>query len=111
VGDTWEDESDETVLTARLRGYERKYFAGLDAVESLELSKISGPSCLSASSRVIHINPAVAPFSKMCGILILHELIHHKLLMENGDPDEAEKDRFQAEVLRLWERGAYKELL
>ena len=44
-------------------------------------------------------------------IPILHELIHHALRCENGDPDADEGDRFKAQNQRLWNLDVYKELL
>ena len=52
-----------------------------------------------------------AKFIELAKIAILHELVHSKLHKQNGDPDEAEGQRFQAEIKRLLEAGAYKGLL
>lgn len=104
-------ESGQTVLTQRLRKYERLYFADTPPVAGLEIVDIPGPACYRADHVVIQINPAIASFPKICGILILHELIHNKLLHLKNNPDIAEGDRFQAEVRRLWCTGAYANLL
>ena len=109
MSDIW-GEANKTVLTSRLRAYEQKYFASVAPVVGLELARIMGPAGL-LPTRIIQINPVVASFSKLCGVLLLHELIHHKLMLEDGDPDEEEGARFQAEVARLWEVGAYRNLL
>ena len=109
MSDIW-DEANKTVLTSRLQAYERKYFASVAPVLGLELVPIPGPAGL-LPSRIVQINPVIASFPKICGIMLLHELIHHKLMLEHGDPDEEESERFQAEVARLWEAGAYRNLL
>jgi hypothetical protein len=63
------------------------------------------------NERVIQISSTVARSKKLRQVLILHELIHNALLCQFGDPDHEEGDKFQAEVQRLWDAGAYRKLL
>jgi hypothetical protein len=110
ASDVLSHETSEAVLNSRLREFERHYFAGQKPIEGLEVTQLPGPSQSLVDRRVIQIHPNVATYPKICGILILHELIHSKLLQENGDPDVKESERFQAEVERLYEAKAYRHL-
>jgi hypothetical protein len=102
--------SDEAVLLIYLREFEKKYFPPSAPIKALEVTDVDGPSC-STSEGVIQINPVVSSWPKTCKILILHELIHHALRGRNGDPDAGEGEHFQDEVKRLWDKGAYRNLL
>ncbi len=55
-------------------------------------------------------HPDVAPFTKLCGFLLLHELAHAALRKRDGDADEKEGERFNAEIKRLKDAGAYDNL-
>lgn len=103
-------EASETTLATRLRGYQRRYFPAMEAL-GLELEGLPGPACFLPETKIIRINPSVKAFPKLCAILILHELIHAELLRRDNDADEAEGERFQAEVKRLWACDAYARLL
>jgi hypothetical protein len=109
-GEALTTETHEAFLRGFLRSFESRYFAGVLPVEDLSLQAPpeGGPACLYLN--VVRIDPGVAPFYKLCKILILHELIHHKLLISDGDADENEGERFQAEVERLQNEGAYARL-
>ncbi len=105
------NEVNETILNSQLRTLE-KYFSNLPPLAGIEIVALGGnAACFLPDRRVIQINQSVATFHKLCSLLILHELIHAKLLRENGDPDAPEGERFQAEVRRLWEADAYNKLL
>lgn len=104
-------EMHQTLLKAFMRTYQQRYFRSIREVADLVVAPLDGPSCFIPDNNTIHVHPAVAPFSRLAKIAILHELIHSKLHKQNGDPDEAEGPRFQAEVKRLLEAGAYKGLL
>jgi SprT-like family len=47
----------------------------------------------------------------MAKIALLHEMIHLKLYIENGDPGEDHGPRFRSELTRLMKEGAYDRLL
>jgi len=102
----------ELVLTSVLREYERKYFFDVPEIDVLEVTdRGQGSACFVPSENRILIHPSVASYEKICRVLILHELIHSKLYKQYNDPDAEEGLRFQAEVKRLWNQGAYGRLL
>ena len=100
-----------TLLKAFMRTYQQRYFRAVREVADLVIAPLDGPGSFMPADNTIHIHPSVAPFSRLAKIVILHELIHSKLHKQNGDADTAEGSRFQAEVKRLLEAGAYKGLL
>ena len=104
-------EANSVTLKYMMRSYEKRYFTDVEPIADLEIENLDGPSCFYPDRRVIRIHPSVANFPKFCGILILHELIHSKLFQRDHDADVAEGERFQAQVGRLWEQGAYAKLL
>jgi hypothetical protein len=92
----------------------KAYFPHIRSVPKLEVRDAGkdGPAWLNAIERTIYIDERVAPFrKKTVQILILHELIHYSLYLENNDPDEAETERFERELSRLKRAGAYVGLL
>lgn len=103
-------ESSAEVLKHQMRIFEVRYFSGIPPVADLEVGDVEGPAMLTPE-RIIRISPSAASWSKIRQVLVLHELIHHALWQRDGNPDEDEGARFQAEVERLWEAGAYKNLL
>jgi hypothetical protein len=104
-------EMHEALLKAFMRTYQQRYFRSVRAVIDLVIAPLEGPARFVPEENKIQIHPSVAPFSKLAKIVILHELIHSKLHKQNGDADEAEGARFQVEIKRLLEAGAYKGLL
>ena len=104
-------EMHQTLLRAFMRTYQQRYFRSTREVADLVLVALDAPARFVPEENKIHVHPSVAPFSKLAKIAILHELIHSKLHKQNGDPDGAEGQRFQAEVKKLLEAGAYKGLL
>ena len=105
-------ESSRTTLEFSVQGLRAKYFQDSAPAESLSLSEtLDGPSCYVPQANEIILQAALSKYPKLCRVLILHELIHSKLYRENGDPDEAHGERFQAEVKRLWGAGAYAKVL
>jgi hypothetical protein len=73
--------------------------------------QMDGPSCYVPQTNEIVLQSSLSKYPKLCRILILHELIHSRLYHENGDPDEAHGERFQAEIKRLWDSGAYAKVM
>jgi hypothetical protein len=104
------ESSSESILGAYMKFAEEKYFKGTPPVVDLEMIDGPDPAILSPE-RKIQISKNVIRATKMCKVLILHELIHHHLLQKDHDADKDEGPRFQAEVQRLWDAGAYKNLL
>lgn len=103
-------EMHQTLLKAFMRTYQQRYFRSTREVIDLVIAPLDGTACFKPGENTIQIHPALTPFSKLAKIAILHELIHSKL-HKQGEPDEAEGQRFQAEVKKLLEAGAYKGLL
>jgi hypothetical protein len=105
-------ETSEALLNYWAKKYQAQYFSTTLPAPSVEIgAPDKGPACYLLSENVILIHPAVTPFIKLCKPLTLHELIHFNLFKKYGDPDEPEGQRFQAERQRLWEAGAYADLL
>lgn len=100
----------EQEMEHEMRLLERIYFPNKTPVRSLDVCSLPGPACLTPEG-VIQINQSVAAYPKMRAIIILHELIHHNLRVLGNDDDPGEGERFQNEVVRLWNEGAYKGLL
>lgn len=111
MSDPIEDGKNEAVLGVELYALEERYFPGVMPTAEIEICDIDGPAELNRETRKIHVDPIVARWPKTRRIFMLHELIHHCLLVTDGDPDAEEGARFQAEVNRLWREGAYKGLL
>jgi len=116
-------EAAEETLTRQMRGLEKRYFSNVTPIDRLEVKNLDGPAKLLCigKERVLQINPAVAPYARLSSVLILHELINNKLLLEgraivDGRPlYEIDKPAYEAlvqpEVDRLWRDGAYIGLL
>jgi hypothetical protein len=104
----------EFALNQILTRLAKAYFPQIGSVPKLEVRDASkdGPAWLNAIEGIIYIDERVAQFQKKTAqILILHELIHYSLYVENDDPDEAETERFERELSRLKRAGAYVGLL
>jgi hypothetical protein len=104
-------EMHEALLKAFMRTFQKRYFRAMPEVADLIVAPLEDAASFLPNENKIQIHPALAPFPKLARIVILHELIHCKLYKENGDADAAEGPRFQTEVKKLLEAGAYKGLL
>ncbi len=112
-------EAAEQTLTRQMRGLEKRHFSNVTPIDRLEVKNLDGPAKLLCigKERVLLINHAVASYPHLSSVLILHELINNKLLLEgraivNGRPlYEIDKCAYEAlvqtEVDRLWRDGAY----
>ena len=110
--DDMESELFEAQANKDLRGLESKYFVGITPILCVEIEpNTADPGRLETQRNTIVINSSLARWPKLRRIVILHELIHHKLLETGGDADIQEGTRFQREVTRLWELGAYKDMM
>ena len=116
-------EAGEETLTRQMRGLEKRHFSNVTPIDRLEVKNLDGPAellCI-GKERVLRIDPAVASYPHLSSVLILHELINNKLLLEgraivSGRPlYEIDKSDYEAlvqhEVDRLWRDGAYIGLL
>ena len=95
--------------------FQHKYFPGFDvpgmqiAIDVEESPR--APSVYDPAKKLIAISKHIMPFHELAKIALLHEMIHVKLYAENQDADEAHGARFQTEMNRLMEMGAYSQLL
>jgi hypothetical protein len=111
------EEMVQFTLRAQVRALAKQYFPTMKKVPNLLVipeadNDRHGPAWLNALAETIYIDERVSTFQeKTTPILILHELIHWSLFQENGDPDEGEAERFQAELTRIKKLGAYTGLL
>jgi hypothetical protein len=103
----------QAVAEAALRYFEKKYFSGIEAVSSIKvLDDPRTASCYFPESKSIQLNFGVARFRQLAEFLILHELIHHKLFLQNADyAKDPYGEPFRRETQELLKRGAYDKLL
>jgi len=102
----------EADLMAIIHHYQEIYFSGVKPVSSAEfIDELDGPSRLLPQIDKIEVKRCFSPFPKLCQVLVLHELIHNKLYKEHGAPQHDTGEEFQVEVKRLWDGGAYVDLL
>lgn len=96
-----------------LRALERKYFAGVEPVSSIEVANDpTFSSCYIPKTKAIKLNFGIARFPVLGQFLILHELVHHKLSVQNPNyPDNPYGEAFRRETRELFNRGAYDKLL
>jgi len=94
-----------------LRNYEKRFFPGVPTITAIRVQKMQNAGCYFPLDNCLCISESIAQSWKLVRIIILHELIHHKLRCENGDDDPKEGIRFQAELDRLWAEGIYRKLL
>jgi hypothetical protein len=93
-------------------GYQKSCFPRHDPDIHIEIvDDAGGPACFVRSAKTIYIEKSATVSEKFSRIALLHEIIHINLIEDNGDPDEDHGDRFQTEVKRLFETGAYRKLL
>lgn len=96
-----------------LRCLEQRYFPELEPIRSVVIDDdVISPSSYLYKSRDIRLNFGAARFGRLAQFLILHELIHHKLTMQ--DPDYVKKPygpAFLSETQELLKLGAYDQLL
>jgi hypothetical protein len=96
-----------------LASLQKKYFP--DVVPVYFVKVLDDPrtaSCYFPETQSIQLYFRVARFHPLAELLILHELIHHKLFLQ--DPDYAKDpygEPFRRETQELLKRGAYDKLL
>jgi hypothetical protein len=95
--------------------YQTAYFSDVQPqIEVAEfVSAIPGgsPACVIPSIKRIEIDERQRNFPKLCCLLVLHELIHNKLLEKYGEVKSDTGPEFQLETERLVMEGAYFGLL
>ena len=109
-GDITEDIADQD-LTKALGALRSQYFPDLktEVVIRIVPDEKNPAKVLITQNAVIELSSSAAKWPKMARVLILHELVH---LRKQGLSDENElAPPFQGELQRLWEKGAYKNLL
>jgi hypothetical protein len=105
-------EAFETDLMEIIISCQRAYFAGVQQIESGEfMADLDGPSRVLPEKGKIEVLQSLARFPKLCRFLVLHELIHNKLYRKYGSPQNEADKEFRDEVKRLWELGAYEDLM
>jgi hypothetical protein len=107
--DSVTQEADVVKLKRAMRQFEKEHFSGVAPVADLEVVDLDGPARLLTKSRTIQINPSVSNYPRVARVLILHELINHKLFLKLQRA--ATEEEIQGEVNRLWMAGAYRGLL
>lgn len=108
------DEFKEAKIGFILEALQNRYFAEIEprATLAFEQPETGSPACLHLPKGEIWIDPAIAHRSfKISGVLLLHELIHHKLFIRDGYMADEEGPNFQVEVARLFKEGAYAKFL
>jgi hypothetical protein len=93
--------------------YHKEYF-GDGPEPSITIGFASAPGhagCFIPADGSVLIPQALSAFEKSCRIVLLHEMVHIRLRVENGDPDPGHGQRFKAEIDRLFRCGAYGNLL
>lgn len=103
-------------LCAWANEYDLKYFDGLVAkqepgIDIAIIDNTGGTACFMPENRTAYVEKAITGSEKFCRIVMLHELVHVKLFVTTGDPGEAHGPIFRAEIERLWDAGAYDNLL
>jgi hypothetical protein len=103
-------------LCAWANHYDLKYFDGLAAKAEpgmhFAITEDRGvTACFLPEKRTAYVRRAIIGSEKLCRIAVLHELVHIKLFVTTSDPDKNHGPTFKAEIKRLFESGAYENLL
>jgi hypothetical protein len=96
--------------------YDLKYFDGLVAklepgIDIAIVDDTGGTACFGLDNRTLYFEKAITGSEKFCRIAMLHELVHVKLFVTTGDPDENHGPTFKKEINRILGAGAYEDLL
>jgi len=113
AGDVFSEAAREAILEHNLRALETKFFKGIAPVKAIVVTQgPEFPARYLPEADVIQINEAVAQFPKLSKFLIVHELIHRKLNLQN--PAYAKNpysENYREEVRRLCKDNDYIDLL
>jgi hypothetical protein len=110
--DSLVQEQQRASLEHSLRVYERAFFKGVSPVAGIEVVPNAGfPARYEIAKNIIQLDAGVARFPQLSGLLIVHELAHHKLLLQ--DPDYANNpygQPYRDEIKKLCRHDAYIDL-
>jgi hypothetical protein len=113
LSDGLEHEPDLSLAESALRSFEEKFFKGVAPVNGVEI--VDDPTFCARylpELKIIQLNAAVARFPNLRKFLILHELIHHKLVLTvPGYSEKPYGEPFDREAKEMVRRGAYDGLL
>jgi len=113
TGDSIFEETAEGILTTLLRRIERRFFPSVRPVDGIEVVRNSHFPCRYVpAENKIQIHAEVAQFVKLSALLIVHELVHHKL--QEADPNYAHNPygpKFLDEITELAKQDDYLRLL
>jgi len=112
-GEIFKDPATSDDLSKWANEYHEKYFSGTPepTIKTAFTSEPGQAGCFIPAHGSVLIPQALAGFEKACRIVLLHEMVHIRLFLENGDADPEHGDRFKAEINRLFSSGAYGNLL
>src|SRR6516164_2256864 len=103
IGDSNVDETAEEILTTLLRRIERRFFPSVRPVDGIEVVRNSHLPCRYVpAEKKIQTHAEVTQFVKLSALLIVHELVHHKL--QEADPNYAYNPygpKFRDEIMEL----------
>lgn len=103
-----------TDLSTWANTFQQRYFPGCDPSVSVAVNtnpKFTKVAAFDPTTMTIHISERIVPFHDIAKICVLHEMIHVNLYTQNKDADKAHGARFKAEIKRLFNAGAYENLL
>ena len=113
IGDSNVDETAEEILTTLLRRIERRFFPSVRPVDGIEVVRNSHLPCRYVpAEKKIQTHAEVTQFVKLSALLIVHELVHHKL--QEADPNYAYNPygpKFRDEIMELAKQDDYLRLL
>ncbi len=103
----------EADLPAILDYYNQRFFADESAPIAVAefVHSLDGPAAVFPEIGRIEINEKLRTFTKLCCFLVLHELINNRLFHRCGKQQPYSGESFQAELKRLWEERAYRDIL
>jgi hypothetical protein len=98
-----------------VRSYEKRYFKNERLILGFEIKhKLPQIASLGLFS-FMEISDDILCSEKLVRILLLHEMVHSKLFLQNHRRDQKQEQghgpRFRAEIKRLISAGAYDQLL
>jgi hypothetical protein len=106
-GKTWEADLMEIVDY-----FQSRYFRDVRPISSAAfVTSLDGPARVLPESDTIEVNSCLATFIKLCRFLVLHELINNKFYKLYGRVPDYSEEEFRKELRRLWDAGAYDDLL
>jgi hypothetical protein len=106
----WNEQA--TDLEHSLRRCERRFFEDVPPVAGIEVVNADFPAKYLPERQVIQLDAGVARFPRLAGLLIVHELVHHKLhLLDPSHASDPCGPAYRAEIKALCNQDAYLNLL